>query len=144
MAGVGVLARGDGRTGDVDAAQPSAPGSPPAARGARRVRRLWDRRALVWEHHAAAGLERVVDAVVGAAAPVEGKSVVDLGCGNGQLSLPLARRGGRVLAVDISARMIETVAQKAAEEGLRVETAVRPAQELVMDPASIDLVVSNY
>jgi 2-polyprenyl-3-methyl-5-hydroxy-6-metoxy-1,4-benzoquinol methylase len=145
MAAVGVRAQGGGRVASADASDPFVPDQPTvAARGARRVRRLWDRRALVWEHHGAAGLERVVDAVVDAAGPVEGKTVVDLGCGNGQLSLPFARRGAQVLAVDISARMIETVAQKAAAEGLRIDTAVRPAQELVVDPGSIDLVVSNY
>lgn len=114
------------------------------ARGARRVRRLWDRRVHAWEHHGAAGLERVVDALAAASAPVEGKKVVDLGCGNGQLSMPLARSGARVLAVDISARMIETLEQKAADEGLEIETAVRPAQELTIDPGTVDLVVSNY
>ncbi len=108
------------------------------------MRRLWDRRAQAWEHHGAAGLDRVIDAVVGAAAPAGGKSVVDLGCGNGQLSLPLARNGGRVLAVDISARMIETLEHKARAEKLEVETAVCPAQELAIGAASVDLVVSNY
>ena len=146
MVEVGARARGDrSRSRGIDAASASPAGrAPVAARGARRVRRLWDSRALVWEHHGAVGLERVLDAVVSAAAPVEGKAVVDLGCGNGQLSLPLARRGARVHAVDIRARMIETVGEKAAEEGLRIETSVRPAQELVVDPASVDLVVSNY
>lgn len=86
----------------------------------------------------------MVDALAAAAAPVDGKSVVDLGCGNGQLSLPLARGGARVLAVDISPRMIETVRQKASQEGVSVETAVSPAQELSMDEGSVDLVVSNY
>jgi len=114
------------------------------ARGAGRVRRLWDRRAQRWEHHGSAGLERVVDALVEACAPAADRDVVDLGCGNGQLSLPLARAGARVLAVDISARMIETVEQKAAQEGLSVRTAVRPVQELAVEPESLDLVVSNY
>jgi len=127
------------RLGLAHAARPAT-----AARGARRVRRLWDGRAHAWEHHAAAGLERVIDALSDACAHVDGKSVVDLGCGNGQLSLPLARKGAQVLAVDISARMIETVERNAAREGLRIETAVRPAQELAIEPGSVDLVVSSY
>lgn len=117
---------------------------PVAARGARRVRRLWDRRALAWEHHGTAGLERVVDAVLAEAAPTVGKTVIDLGCGNGQLSLPLARKGALVTAVDISARMIETLEEKAAEEGARIETMALPIQELKIRAASVDLVVSNY
>jgi len=146
MVRVGVLAQGDGRLPSSAGASASPARDQPAtaARGARRVRRLWDSRTLAWEHHASGGLERVVDAVVDAASSVEGKAVVDLGCGNGQLSLPLARRGAHVLAVDISERMIESVARKAAGEGLRIETAVRPAQELVVGAGSMDLVVSNY
>ena len=99
---------------------------------------------LAWEHHGAAGLERVIDAVVAAAAPTEGIRVVDLGCGNGQLTLPLARSGARVMAVDISPRMIESLERNAAQEGLQIETAAVPAQELKVEPASVDLVVSNY
>ncbi len=117
---------------------------PAAARGARRVRRLWERRVHAWEHHGAVGLERVVEAALDAAGPVEGKTAIDLGCGNGQLSLPLARLGARVLAVDISAGMVESLEQKAADEGLDIETAIRPVQELTVSPGSVDLVVSNY
>jgi 2-polyprenyl-3-methyl-5-hydroxy-6-metoxy-1,4-benzoquinol methylase len=108
------------------------------------VRRLWDRRAVAWERHAAAGLERVVDALVAAAAPLDGRAVVDLGSGNGQLSLPLARMGANVLAVDISGRMIDMLRRKATEEGLEIATSVRPIQELQVDGASVDLVASNY
>lgn len=115
-----------------------------SARGADRVRRLWDRRAQAWERHGAVGLERVVDAVLDAAGATPRIVAVDLGCGNGQLSLPLARRGARVLAVDISSRMIETLERSASAEGLCIRTSVGPIQELTIEPSSVDLVVSNY
>lgn len=97
-----------------------------------------------WEHHASIGLERVIDAVVDEAKPAPGMSVIDLGCGSGQLSLPMARKGAKVRAVDISPKMIESLDRKAAELGLQVETAALPVQELEVAPASVDLVVSNY
>ena len=124
-------------------AAPTAPDAV-AARGARRVRRLWDRRVQAWEHHAAVGLERVVDALVAEAGPAEGKKVVDLGCGTGQLSIPIARGGAKVTAVDISPKMIEALDAKASELGLQIETTALPVQELTMDAGSVDLVVSNY
>ena len=46
------------------------------------------------------GLEKVIAAVVAAAHARPGDRIVDLGCGAGQLSLRLAERGARVLAVD--------------------------------------------
>ena len=49
-----------------------------------------------------AGLERVTAAVLAAARVEPGDQVIDLGCRTGQISLPLAERGARVLAVDAS------------------------------------------
>ncbi len=97
-----------------------------------------------WEHHASVGLERVIDAVVDVAAPTPGVSVIDLGCGSGQLSLPMARKGAKVMAVDISPKMIDSLDRRAAELGLEIETAALPVQELEIEPSSVDLVVSNY
>ena len=48
-------------------------------------------------------------------------TVVDFGCGTGRASIPLARRGFQVVAVDISPAMLELVGQKAAKEGLSIE-----------------------
>ncbi|SFM60249.1 class I SAM-dependent methyltransferase [Thermodesulforhabdus norvegica] len=50
-----------------------------------------------------------------------GGSVVDLGCGTGLLTLELARRGYRVLAVDSSAEMINFL-KKRLSGGMQVET----------------------
>lgn len=48
-------------------------------------------------------------------------TVVDLGCGTGRSLLPLARRGFRTLAVDLSLPMLRIVGRKAASEGLRID-----------------------
>jgi SAM-dependent methyltransferase len=143
---MGALAKDDEQvSGTIDVLRAQHGGRALAvARGAGRVRRLWDRRVHVWEHHGAAGLERVIEAVLAEVGAADHPRVVDLGCGNGQLSLPLARRGAHVLAVDISTRMIESVKRRAAAEGLEIQTQAVPAQELTIAPGSVDVVVSNY
>lgn len=47
-------------------------------------------------------------------------SILDLGCGTGGHSLPLARRGYDVVGVDRSPAMLEVARQKAESEGLHV------------------------
>lgn len=108
------------------------------------VRRLWDRRSDSWEHHGSAGLERVVDAVVEASAPRTGMVVADLGCGGGQLTIPLARRGAKVTGVDISPRMVDLLREKASRRGLEIDGVVSPIEGVTFPPGSLDLVVSNY
>lgn len=108
-------------------------------------RRVWDRRAHLWHHEGSAGLQPVFDAVLAAAAVQPGAEALDLGCGSGQLSVPLARLGAHVTGVDISPRMIEMVRTRAAEEHLEhLSARVSPIERLVLPPASLDLVVSNY
>ncbi|MGH8996557.1 MAG: class I SAM-dependent methyltransferase, partial [Acidimicrobiales bacterium] len=82
--------------------------APPDVRpslGLRLRRRVWDRRAHTYASHGAVALRPVVEAVLRAAEPSGGIVAVDLGCGTGQLSLPLARSGVMVTAIDLSPRM---------------------------------------
>ena len=51
---------------------------------------------------------------------VNGKKILDVGCGGGILSLPLIRLGGDVFSLDPTPEMIEALKQKSAEENLKV------------------------
>ncbi len=74
-----------------------------------------------------------------------GTRVVDLGSGNGQISLPLAQRGATVLAVDVSPAMVRSLREQARREGAGTLHALAvPIEELVLPDASVDLVVSSY
>ncbi|MBP2134392.1 SAM-dependent methyltransferase [Methanomicrobium sp. W14] len=53
---------------------------------------------------------------------IKGSSVLDIGCGMGALSLPLAREGAAVTALDISATSLEKIKETAEKEGLSVDT----------------------
>lgn len=110
-------------------------------------RRRWSRRAQSWNDGAAAnpGLASAVDAVVEACRAAPGERVLDLGCGSGQVSIPLARLGAEIVAVDISSAMIGFLSDNVAREGLRtVAGRVAALEHLELEPESFDLVVSNY
>jgi len=51
-----------------------------------------------------------------------GETVLDMGCGNGLLAVPLAKDGHRVVAADFSEGMLEKLAAKAAQAGVDVQT----------------------
>jgi ubiquinone/menaquinone biosynthesis C-methylase UbiE len=51
--------------------------------------------------------------------PIEGKSVLDVGCGPGHYSITLAQRGaGRVVGIDFADGMLERAAQHARQAGV--------------------------
>jgi 2-polyprenyl-3-methyl-5-hydroxy-6-metoxy-1,4-benzoquinol methylase len=111
----------------------------------RRQRKVWSRRVASWDQHGSAGLTKVTAAVLEAARVTPGARVVDLGCGNGQLGLPLARSGANVLAVDISPAMIESLQAEAGRQRLpRLHGLATPIEELTLPQGSVDLVVSSY
>jgi ubiquinone/menaquinone biosynthesis C-methylase UbiE len=111
----------------------------------RRQRRVWSTRVNSWDHHTPAGLEKVTAAVLAAVTAGPGDKVLDLGCGTGQLSLPLAERGASVLAIDVSAGMIERLAEKAQQRSLpNLEGLATPVEDLSLPEGSIDLIVTSY
>jgi SAM-dependent methyltransferase len=74
-----------------------------------------------------------------------GKRVLDLGCGAGQASIVLARKGATVIAVDSSDAMLEQARHLADRAKARVEWHHGDVAELAFLRAeSIDLAVSVY
>src|ERR1700756_369292 len=72
--------------------------SPAQALAVTRERLRWNRRAENWDNEGSRGLTKVVDAVVDGSRPCGGAVAADLGCGSGQVTIPLARECARVLA----------------------------------------------
>jgi SAM-dependent methyltransferase len=82
-------------------------------------------------------LARVLDA------GVRGPTVLDLGCGTGDLAIALARRGHEVTAVDISAVAIDRARAKAAGQGLTVHFEVGDATRLSLPTAPFGTVFDS-
>ncbi len=78
-------------------------------------------------------------------APIDKKSrVLDLGCGYGGLSIPLARSSGEVVSVDATFERVKMTALRAEREGLANLVPVHAnALELPLPPASFDCVFLN-
>jgi len=69
--------------------------------------------------------------------------VLDVAAGTGAFSLPAARLGCEVLAVDFAAGMVDRLRHRAAQEGLaRLRTAVMDGQALALADGSYDVAVS--
>lgn len=62
--------------------------------------------------------------------PFEGLALLDIGCGGGLLSEPMARLGADVVAIDPSATNIATARVHAEEAGLTIDYRVATAEEL--------------
>jgi 2-polyprenyl-6-hydroxyphenyl methylase/3-demethylubiquinone-9 3-methyltransferase len=62
--------------------------------------------------------------------PLEGKTALDVGCGAGLLTEPLARLGAKVTGVDASADLIAVAREHAAAMGLEIDYRVGDVQAL--------------
>jgi 2-polyprenyl-3-methyl-5-hydroxy-6-metoxy-1,4-benzoquinol methylase len=114
-------------------------------RAASTQRRVWSRRVNSWDQHGSHNLGAVTAALVSAADVQPGADVLDLGCGNGQISIPLATSGANVLAIDVSAAMTSKLEAEAGRRALPSLTALAvPIEELEFPPASFDFIVSSY
>lgn len=73
-----------------------------------------------------------------------GDAVLDVAAGPGTLSLPAARHGAEVTAVDYSFSMLENLRRRAAEAGLEIEVMDGDGQNLELPDASFDAAFSMF
>lgn len=74
------------------------------------------------------------------AAPLAGRSVVDVGCGGGILSESMARRGARVLGIDLARPVLDVAELHALQSGIAVEYRDIAAEALAVErPGGFDL-----
>jgi 2-polyprenyl-6-hydroxyphenyl methylase/3-demethylubiquinone-9 3-methyltransferase len=73
---------------------------------------------------------------------LEGLRILDIGCGAGILSEPLARLGGEVTGIDPASENIEIAAAHAQDSGIDIDYRVTTAEELASNNEQFDVVLA--
>ena len=111
------------------------------------LRKSWEGRAGSWDAHVTTSpaFSKILDAILTAAAPHSGDVVVDLGCGSGFVSLPIAPRVRSVLGIDFAPSMLTMLKTEAEQRRLpNITTLIADLATLELQPDSCDLIVSSY
>ncbi len=74
--------------------------------------------------------------------PFDGLRLLDIGCGGGLLSEPMARLGATVVGIDPAARNIPVAQIHAAQEGLEIDYRVTSAERLAEAGEQFDVVLN--
>ena len=101
----------------------------------RDARAAWNEGAQAWEAFVESGADYYRHEVHGPALlavcePVEGQNVLDLGCGQGFFCRELARRGARVIGIDIAEQSIVYARRHEERDPLGIVYEVMSATEL--------------
>ncbi len=75
---------------------------------------------------------------------LEGRDVIELGCGTAYVSAWMARRGARVVGIDNSPIQLETATRLQREHGLDFPLLLGNAERVPFADASFDFVISEY
>lgn len=89
-------------------------------------------------------LRPAAERLVELARPTAGERAIDLGCGDGNVSLPLVRAGAHVTAVDPSLRLLGLADQRVRDDGHQLTTVVGTAESLPLPDGDASLVLSNF
>lgn len=121
---------------------------------ARRNRAYWDQLAAQYvgpaERNWAAGeptwgMFHIPESAVGLLpAALDGRDVIELGCGTAYVSAWLARRGARVVGIDNSPAQLDTARRLQREHGLDFPLLLGNAEAVPLPDASFDVAISEY
>ncbi|MBN9515654.1 MAG: bifunctional 2-polyprenyl-6-hydroxyphenol methylase/3-demethylubiquinol 3-O-methyltransferase UbiG [Alphaproteobacteria bacterium] len=95
-----------------------------------RIGYIRDRAAAYWQRDALSGR------------PLDGLSLLDIGCGGGLLSEPMTRLGAQVTGVDASGRNISVAALHAERQDLSIDYRQGTAEALADSGAQFDIVMA--
>jgi 2-polyprenyl-6-hydroxyphenyl methylase/3-demethylubiquinone-9 3-methyltransferase len=95
-----------------------------------RIGYIRDRAATHWHRDALSGC------------PLNGLSLLDIGCGGGLLCEPMARLGAEVTGIDASGRNIATAADHAEKQGLSIDYRQHTAEAIAGEGNRFDIVLA--
>ena len=104
----------------------------------RKAAENWAQEEIAW------GMWDVPESEVGVLGDVAGLDVVELGCGTAYFSAWLARRGARLVGVDVTPAQLGTARRLQSEKGLEFDLIEASAEHVPLPDASFDLVLSEY
>jgi SAM-dependent methyltransferase len=90
------------------------------------------------------GVWQLPERELGILGDVRGRDVLELGCGGAQWSICLARRGARVIGLDLSARQLAHARRLMAETGVRVPLINASATEVPLADERFDVVFCDH
>jgi SAM-dependent methyltransferase len=103
-----------------------------------RAHQAWSKAEMDW------GVWGVPESEVGVLPDVSGMDVVELGCGTAYFGAWLAKRGARVVGVDLTPAQLETARRLEGEFSLGMQFVEANAEETGLPDASFDLALSEY
>jgi SAM-dependent methyltransferase len=90
------------------------------------------------------GVWQIPEDEVHALGPVDGKDVLELGCGAAQWSIALAKRGAHVVGLDVSERQLTHARKLMAEEGVHFPLVASSAESTPFSKESFDVVFCDH
>jgi SAM-dependent methyltransferase len=103
-----------------------------------KARESWAKEEIDW------GMFAGPESEIGALGDVDGKDVVELGCGTAYFCAWLAKRGARVTGVDVTTAQLETARRMQREFDLHFPLVEASAEDVPLPDDSFDLAVSEY